>query len=199
MWRSASASGDDPVNHERARDALELAERALAYATRAGATEAEALVIAEDAALTRFANSQIHQNVAETNITINLRFVAGKRVGVASSDRTDDEGLDRLAERAAAIASVVEELDDWAGLPEPTQVDDVAGAYAAATGEATPEFRAEGARALARSISIRRRIIGRSSAACRCQPRPDAQSTEILRALTTGSQVSVLCLIKSRI
>jgi PmbA protein len=136
------------VNHERARDALDLAERALSYATRAGATEAEALVLAEDAALTRFANSQIHQNVAETNITINLRFVAGKRVGVASSDRTDDEGLGRLAERAATIARVVEELADWAGLPEPTQVDDVAGAYATATANATPEFRADGTRAV---------------------------------------------------
>jgi PmbA protein len=136
------------VNDERARDALDLAERALGYATREGATEAEALVIAEDAALTRFANSQIHQNVAETNVTINLRFVAGKRVGVASSDRTDDDGLARLAERAGAIARVVEELDDWGGLPEPTQVEDVAGAYAAATADATPEFRADGARAV---------------------------------------------------
>ena len=136
------------MNHDRARDALDLAERALRYATRAGATEAEALVVAEDAALTRFANSQIHQNVAEKNITINLRFVVGKRVGVASSDRTDDEGLERLAERASAIARVVEELEDWAGLPEPTEVEDVDGAYAAATASATPEQRAEGVRAV---------------------------------------------------
>ncbi|HEV8281790.1 MAG TPA: TldD/PmbA family protein [Candidatus Limnocylindrales bacterium] len=134
------------MNHERARDALDLAERALGRAVRAGATEAEALVIAEDAALTRFANSQIHQNVAETNVTINLRFVVGKRVGVASTDRTDDEGLDRLAEHAAAIAHVVEELEDWAGLPEPTTVDDVDGAYAAATASASPELRADGVR-----------------------------------------------------
>jgi PmbA protein len=136
------------VNHERARDALDIAERALGRAVRAGATEAEALVIAEDAALTRFANSQIHQNVAETNVTINLRFVVGKRVGVASSDRTDDEGLDRLAEHAAAIARVVEELEDWAGLPEPTTVDDVDGAYASATANASPELRADGVRAV---------------------------------------------------
>ncbi len=75
--------------------------------------------MAEDAALTRFANSQIHQNVAETNAVVNLRFVVGKRIGVASSGRTDDEGLRTLAERAAAIAGVVEELQDWGGLPEP--------------------------------------------------------------------------------
>jgi predicted Zn-dependent protease len=137
------------VNDDRARDALDLAERALGHAERAGATEAEALVLAEDAALTRFANSQIHQNVAETDVAINLRFVVGKRVGVASSGRTDDEGLERLAQRASAIAHVVEELDDWAGLPEPTAVDDhLDGAFAAATASASPELRAEGVRAV---------------------------------------------------
>ncbi len=81
------------MNDDRARDALALAEAALAHALRDGVTEAEALVMAEDSALTRFANSEIHQNVAETNVTINLRVVVGKRVGVASSGRTDDEGL----------------------------------------------------------------------------------------------------------
>ena len=83
--------------------------------------------MAEDSALTRFANSEIHQNVAETNVTINLRVVVGKRVGVASSGRTDEEGLRRLAESATAIARVVEELDDWGGLPGPTEIRDVAG------------------------------------------------------------------------
>ncbi len=133
---------------ERAHDALALAERALEHARRAGPTEVEALVMAEDAALTRFANSEIHQNVAETNIVINLRFVVGKRVGVASSGRTDDEGLRRLAERAAAIAHVVEEHPDWGGLPEPTPVDDVPAAYATATAAASPEARADGVRAV---------------------------------------------------
>jgi PmbA protein len=136
------------MNDERAQDALALAERSLAHAMREGASEAEALVMSEDAALTRFANSQIHQNVAETNATVNLRFVVGNRVGVASSDRTDDEGLRRLAERAGAIARVVEELEDWAGLPEPTPIDDVDAAYAPGTANASPELRAEGVRAV---------------------------------------------------
>jgi predicted Zn-dependent protease len=136
------------VRDGRANDALALAERALAEAERAGATEAEALVMAEDAALTRFANSQIHQNVAETNVAVNLRFVLGKQVGVASSGRTDEEGLRRLAANAAAIARVVEELPDWGGLPGPTPIQDVAAAYAPATAEASPELRADGVRAV---------------------------------------------------
>ena len=123
---------------DRADDALALAEAALAHALGDGVTEAEALVMADDSALTRFANSEIHQNVAETNVTINLRVVVGKRVGVASTGRTDDEGLRRLAENAAAIARVVEELDDWGGLPGPTEIRDVPAAYSQATAERQP-------------------------------------------------------------
>ena len=129
-------------------DWLRLAETALRHAEREGATEAEALVMADHAALTRFANSEIHQNVAETNVGINLRFVNGKRIAVTSSDRTDDEGLRRLAATAAAIARNVEELDDWGGLPEPGPVEEVPSAFSPATASATPEFRAEAVRAV---------------------------------------------------
>ena len=129
-------------------DILALAERALGYAERAGATEAEALVIAEDARLTRFANSEIHQNVAETNAEINLRFVVGRRVGVASTNRVDDDALGRLAERAGAMARNSEELEDWGGLPEPTPIRNLPAAFASATAEASPELRAEGVRAV---------------------------------------------------
>ena len=127
---------------------LALAGRALAYAEAAGATEAETLVMADDARLTRFANSEIHQNVAETNTEINLRFVVGRRVGVASSNRIDDEGLRRLADTAGAIARNSAELDDWGGLPDPTPINAIPEAFAEATAAATPELRAEGVRAV---------------------------------------------------
>jgi predicted Zn-dependent protease len=136
------SDGRDPAS------ILALAEQALAYAERAGATEAEALVTADDARLTRFANSEIHQNVAETNAEINLRFVVGRRVGVASSNRIDDEGLQRLAETAGAIARNSEELDDWGGLPEPTPIAEIPAAFADQTADATPELRADGVRAV---------------------------------------------------
>jgi predicted Zn-dependent protease len=127
---------------------LGLAETVLGHAEREGATEAEVLVMAENSALTRFANSEIHQNVAEENVGINLRFVIGKRIGVASTDRTDEEGLRRLAAAAAAIARNAAELDDWAGLAESGPVPTVPEAYADPTAQATPEFRAERARAV---------------------------------------------------
>jgi PmbA protein len=129
---------------------LAIAERVVALATAAGATEAEALVTAADARLTRFANSEIHQNVAETNADCNLRFVIGKRVGVASSGRVDDEGLRRLVESAGAIARNVAELTDWAGLPDPDGAPNVPSSvmFAPATEASDPEQRAEGVRAV---------------------------------------------------
>ena len=136
------------MNDDRAGDALALAEAALAQALGDGVTEAEVLVMADDSALTRFANSEIHQNVAETNVTINLRVARGGRIGVASSGRTDAEGLRRLAAHATEIARVVEELDHWAGLPGPTEIHHHAAAYSRTTADASPEFRAEAARAV---------------------------------------------------
>ena len=134
------------VSREEDAVSLELADRALGFALAAGASEAEAVVMREDGALTRFANSEIHQNVAQREVAVNLRVVIGKRVGVASSGRSDDEGLRTLAAKAVAIARVVEELPDWGGLAEPRPLETAADGFDADTAAATPEFRADAVR-----------------------------------------------------
>lgn len=126
---------------------LPIARHALELAREAGATDAEAYLQRTDEELTRFANSEVHQNVAETNTTVNLRFVDGNRVGVASSNRTDDEGLRRLADSAGKIARLQPERPDFGGLPEPGTIKRSAGAFSQGTLDAAPEQRAEGARA----------------------------------------------------
>ncbi len=134
--------GGDPA------EALRLAELVVDLSATAGATEAEALVVAGESALTRFANSEIHQNVASAEVFVNLRFVIGRRVGVASSGRMDEEGLRALVERASAIAANVEELEDWPGLPEADAPQPLSAAWSDGTAHATPELRAEGVRAV---------------------------------------------------
>ncbi len=134
--------GGDPV------EALRLAELVVDLSAKAGATEAEALVVSGESALTRFANSEIHQNVASAEVFVNLRFVKGRRLGVASSGRTDADGLRALVERASAIAANVEELEDWAGLPEADAPAPLEVAWSDGTAHATPELRADGARAV---------------------------------------------------
>ncbi|HYN49134.1 MAG TPA: metallopeptidase TldD-related protein [Candidatus Nanopelagicales bacterium] len=128
--------------------ALALAEAVLRLAEAEGATEAEVLVAGGDEALTRFANSEIHQNVAESDVRVNLRFARGKRIGVASSGRTHPEGLRRLVETAGRIAAIAEEAPDWAGLPAAGPAEPVEGAFARGTADATPELRAAGVRAV---------------------------------------------------
>ena len=127
---------------------LEIGERLLAYAEAEGASGAEVVAWLEDAALTRFANSEIHQNVAESGVHVSLRFVDGRRQGVASTDRLDEAALRRLAETAGRIAAVSAERDDGVALPEPTPIHEVAEALATATAEASPDLRAEGTRAV---------------------------------------------------
>jgi PmbA protein len=131
--------------------ALALAQEVVDRALQGGATEAEALVQIEDSALTRFANSEIHQNVAESNRVVNLRFVVGKRIAVLSSARTDEEGLRSLVRRASGVARSCEEYEEWAGLPAPDAAlaaTRSVQAWSPGTADATPEFRAEAVRAV---------------------------------------------------
>ena len=130
--------------------ALALAENVLERAMRIGATEAEVLVMAGDSALTRFANSEIHQNVAERSVTVSLRHVVGKRIAVVSTGKVDAEGLRSLVHRGAAIARSCEELEDWAGLPAPAGAGPIGSStgWSDATAAVTPEFRADGVRAV---------------------------------------------------
>ncbi len=127
---------------------IELAERVLQLAEQQGASEAEVLVMGGAEQLTRFANSQIHQNVAERNTTISLRFVIGRQVGVTGTNRYDEESLRRLAESAAEIARLQPERPDFVGLPDARPIASVAGASASSTAAASPEERGAAAAAV---------------------------------------------------
>jgi PmbA protein len=145
---AAPATPDEPVV-DSPEAALALAEQVLDRALRGGATEAEVLLTAEDSALTRFANSEIHQNVAERSLSVSLRFVVGSRIAVIGTDRIDASGLRNLVGRAAAIARSCEALPDWPGLPAPQAADrPPVPAWSPGTAAATPELRAEAVRAV---------------------------------------------------
>ncbi len=150
---ATTPSGSRRVSASEPESALALAEEVLERALRVGASEAEVLVIAGDSALTRFANSEIHQNVAERSLTVNLRYVVGRRIAVVSTGKVDGDGLRTLVHRGASIARSCEELEDWGGLPAPADgagnvVGGTVNAWSSATAGATPEFRADGVRAV---------------------------------------------------
>jgi PmbA protein len=131
-----------------ADDRLAVAERAVSMALDAGASQAEAVVMRTDSALTRFANNEIHQNVAESDTVVNLRYVDGQRVGVASDNSHDEASLRRLTESARDIARFQPERTDFPSLPSPLATTPVSGAFAPSTAEADPELRADAAAAV---------------------------------------------------
>lgn len=129
------------------RPAIEaILAKALSLVTDA---EAEALFTAHDAALTRFANSRIHQNVAERDASVRLRVVRDGRTGVATTNRLDAEGLAEVAARAIATAAHATPNPNEAPLAEPIALASDPGlGYVSATAHADPELRAIGARAV---------------------------------------------------
>jgi len=123
-----------------------LLDRVLAHST---SDATEALYLGQDAALTRFANNQIHQNMREHDATVQVRVVDGDRIGVAGTNRLDEAGLRGVVERAAAIAARSEPNPRAAVLPEPDgRTHDPDLGYVTSTAEAGALIRAEGARAV---------------------------------------------------
>lgn len=122
----------------------EIAQRVLAYSI---ADQTEVVLLNEETYLTRFANSRIHQNVAERNMHVRVRAVLGKKVGVASSNEVSESSLDRVAARAVEIALLQPENPDFHSLPPPKPILGV-DAFVPATAECTPEQRAKAVAAI---------------------------------------------------
>lgn len=120
---------------------------AAALGRLAPGTEGEAMVTERDLALTRFASSHIHQNLAERDATLRVRVRHEGRTGVAVTNRFDPTGLEEVVSRAAAIAAHASPDPDPAPLAEGTGTDSELG-WVDATADADPATRAEGAGAV---------------------------------------------------
>jgi predicted Zn-dependent protease len=110
---------------------------------RSTADQTEVVVLSSDSFLTRFANSTIHQNVAETDTEVRIRVVLGKRVGVATTNNLDEGALAQTLENALAISRLQPENPDFKSLPGPQAIAEVA-AFSEETANCTPEQRARG-------------------------------------------------------
>ena len=103
--------------------------------------EAEVTVSSGRSALTRFANSAIHQNVADDGIWVGLKVVVDGRWATTGTNRTDADALARLVERALAAAPLRPVDPGWPGLAPPQAAAPV-DHYDEATSRAAPEERA---------------------------------------------------------
>ena len=115
LGSAASVSAWDTMNRD---DAKSLLDQALAAAR---GDEVEVFLGGGTEALTRFANNEITQNVAERRYLLSARIVRGKRTGRATGNDLSHEGIDRLIQRASAAARLQPEIADLLPLPGPQQ------------------------------------------------------------------------------
>ncbi|HUH17088.1 MAG TPA: TldD/PmbA family protein [Methylomirabilota bacterium] len=118
---------------------LETAERVLALVGTDA--EAEVTVTSGTDALTRFATSFIHQNMADAVSGIHLRVALDAHVAEATTNQTDDEALARLV-RSAVDAARLQPVDPaWPGLAPVAKAPEVEH-WDTATADADPAERA---------------------------------------------------------
>lgn len=131
----------DPEADEVAQRGFATCDRVLSLVGE----RAEALVTCGQGtnALTRFANSRIHQNMASDEAHVRLRVVVdGGRVAQATTTRLDPDGLERLVEGTIAAARLCPPDPEEPGLASPAALAEV-DHFDAATAAASPEARAE--------------------------------------------------------
>ena len=100
-------------------DAAALFEQVVDAARVQGVTEIEAIVSSENQALTRFANSAIHQNVSEQSVHLSVRPVVDGRTARASTNRLDRESVRAVVEQAIAITRCTDPDPDLPPLAGP--------------------------------------------------------------------------------
>src|SRR5688500_9057200 len=94
-------------------DSLAILKRAL---QAAGAEEADAAFISVDQNISRFANSQLHQNMSEESASLTLRVIVNGAMGVATTTSFEDEEIAETAEIAREAARHSNPLEGFKGL-----------------------------------------------------------------------------------
>jgi predicted Zn-dependent protease len=136
-----------PVSGAAGLDAGESEERAVEVCDRlldlvGDRAEALAGCSLGPSALTRFANSRIHQNVAEDRTRVSLQVVLdGGRSARAGTTRLADDDLRGLVERAVTAAGLRPADPEWPGMAPPAPAPDV-GHWDDGSARAAPEDRA---------------------------------------------------------
>src|SRR3989344_1524477 len=100
----------------------QIADKVLKFST---AKETEVLLFVGNNALTRFANNQIHQNVAWHDLGISIRVVNDKKIGVASTNTFDDMSLKKLVNKAIELAKLQKPDKHFVSLPKPKKIPKV--------------------------------------------------------------------------
>ena len=96
---------------------LDLAERLVAAARRAGADAADAVAVRSVSQSIEVRDGKVEESERSEGDDMGLRVLVGRRQAVVSTNDVKGNGADALAERAVAMARVAPE-DPYAGLAD---------------------------------------------------------------------------------
>jgi PmbA protein len=136
-----------PVDFNECRELFDAVQQA---AASFGISDVEALFGAHCAALTRFANNSIHQNVAEQDRWISVRVALDHQTARATTNRFHPDAIRGAVEQALALARSSAPNSDLLPLTENPLISETK-RFHSATAAATPQHRG---RAVAEAIRI---------------------------------------------
>lgn len=116
------------------------------------ADQTEILISYFESYLTRFANSEIHQNVGERNGSLSIRVVVGKKIGSASTNKFDFDSIKQTLNQAMEIAKFQRENPDFKSLPMPAAGYKTIDTYFEKTHNLSPIDRADAVKAIIEKV-----------------------------------------------
>jgi len=122
---------------------LGIAEKTVQYAMKQNVDQVQASCFLLDTALTRFANSQIHQNVATKKGGVLLKVILNKRVSNIRVNTFEEEQIERAVMQAVKIAKASPPNKGFKSLPKPEPWASIEGTFDEETVNCTPRYRAE--------------------------------------------------------
>jgi PmbA protein len=143
--------------------ALDVCEQALGFST---ADQTQVSLTVSDLNLTRYANSYIHQNMAERDSKITVKCVIGKRTGTAETNSLEPDSIRAAVEKARHFAASSPENPDFVSLAKDSREYEELDTFDEETADCPPEYRAQ---AIAKIISA-----------------ADRRETQVAGAFSTG-------------
>ncbi|UCE44005.1 MAG: TldD/PmbA family protein [Candidatus Bathyarchaeota archaeon] len=120
-----------------------VSEKTVELALKEKADQAQAASFMWDSALTRFANSQIHQNVASKAGGVALKIVIDKRIGTLTVNTLEENRIKETIKQAVKIAKITPPNREFTGLPKPEKWAPIQGAFDKDTANCSPDYRAD--------------------------------------------------------
>ncbi|MCJ7469030.1 TldD/PmbA family protein [Candidatus Bathyarchaeota archaeon] len=121
----------------------EITERTVQYCLKKKVDQAQVSAFLTDEALTRFANSQIHQNVAAKSGGVIIKAVLNKQISTVRVNTLEEEEIKKAVVQAVKIAKASPPNKGFTSFPKPEKWTPIKGAFDKETAECDPKYRAK--------------------------------------------------------